>query len=186
MRGRRGLAAALVRCEVCGTLTETEETAMLNEIVKVLSDGDRIQIEVGRTAKGVRLTVTPLLADDAEKVPEEAQGTRAALALPLVVTGATAEEVESALAERYAGYAAARGELQHSYRSLLDTLREASKEASGKALAKGAGQAKASGAKPPAASAPGAVAGEQSAGAEVAASAPAPSEAGDVLALTFD
>ena len=159
---------------------------MLNEIVTVLSAGDRIQCEISRTAHGVRVTVTPLLADDAEKVPEEAQATRAALALPLVVTGATAEEVEAALGERFAGYAAARGELQHSYRSLLDTLREASKEASGKALAKATGHTRSTGTKPPAASAAAAVAAEEEEGQAVATSAPVPAEAGDVLALTFD
>jgi PRTRC genetic system protein E len=102
---------------------------MLNEIVTTLSAGDRIQFEVARTAQGVRLTVTPLLGDDPEKVPEEARATRAALALPLVVTGETAEAVERALAERFQGYVAAREDVNTSYRSLLDTLREASKAA---------------------------------------------------------
>jgi PRTRC genetic system protein E len=159
---------------------------MLNEIVTMLSAGDRIQFEVARTAQGVRLTVTPLLADDPEKVPEEARATRAALALPLVVSGATAAAVEEALAERFQGYAAARGELNGSYRSLLDTLREASKEASGKALAKASGKAAGSRAATTVAATPSAETDEEDedAPAPAAVVAPAP-QAGDIGTLTF-
>jgi PRTRC genetic system protein E len=129
----RRRADAVVGAAVQGTLTETEDEAMLKEIVMAMSAGDRIQFELARTTQGVRVTVTPLLGDDPEKVPAAAAGTRAALALPLVVTGATVEAVQEALAERYAGYAMARSGLQSSYSALLDTLREASKEAAGKA-----------------------------------------------------
>lgn len=162
---------------------------MLNEIVTTLSAGDRIQFEVARTAQGVRLTVTPLLADDPEKVPEEARATRAALALPLVVTGATAAAVEAALAERFQGYAAARGELNGSYRSLLDTLREANKEASGKALAKAAGKTAGSKAATTVAAAPSAETDEEDEAGSATASTtahrvPEP-QTGDISTLSF-
>lgn len=113
---------------------------MLKAIVSVLSEGDRVGLDIARTKQGLRVTVTPLLNDDPEKVPEEARATRAALAMPLVVTAETAEDVETALAGRYAGYAAARGELVTSYEALLDALKEASKEATSKAAGKTAGK----------------------------------------------
>lgn len=162
---------------------------MLNEIVTTLSEGDRIQLEVARTAQGVRLTVTPLLGDDPEKVPEEARATRAALALPLVVTGETAEAVERALAERFQGYVAARGDVNTSYRSLLDTLREASKEASGKALAKASGKGAASKAATASAATPSVETDDEDEAESATASTtahrvPAP-QAGDISQLTF-
>ena len=158
---------------------------MLNEIVTMLSAGDRIQFEVARAAQGVRLTVTPLLADDPETVPEEARATRAALALPLVVTGATAEAVEAALAERFQGYAAARGELNGSYRSLLDTLREANKEASGKALAKAAGKTVGSKAATPVAATASTETDEEDEAAPAPAAAAPPPQAGEISTLSF-
>jgi PRTRC genetic system protein E len=105
---------------------------MLTIISQHMIENDRFSLDIERVAKGFRVTVTPRLSDSTDEVPDEALNTRAALAMPLVVTGA-AEEIEQVLSERFAGYAEARADLKSSYESLIESMREAAKEAREKA-----------------------------------------------------
>jgi hypothetical protein len=125
-------------------------------------------------AQGLALLVQPL-PKKADNLPKEAEQSRAALSLPLRIVGSPAQ-LAMELTARLTGFADARREVHDSYRTLIEALNEAGKEAKAKTLnaSKNAGPKKpAAPPAPSATSAPSAPSG--SAKATEATAAPAPS-----------
>jgi hypothetical protein len=86
-------------------------------------------------AQGLALLVQPLPRKP-DHVPKEAEQARAALGMPLRLAGSPAQ-LAADLTSKLQGYAEARRDVHDSYRTLIEALNEAGKEAKAKTIQAG-------------------------------------------------
>jgi hypothetical protein len=109
---------------------------MLQAVVKSMLPNERVRFEISQEAKGGLVVVlTPILAGDPDDVPDELKSLRAALCAPLIMRGASIDEISGEFMARVDEYAAGRKAGHSAMDELLLTLSEASKQA-GKAVDK--------------------------------------------------
>jgi PRTRC genetic system protein E len=118
------------RCVHCSEIRQMH-TSLFSTLEQAMLPNESLRFTISRQPKGLVLLLQPVLHKSDEVVPKEAEQTRAVLAMPLRLSGSAAD-LDAAFAANLQGYGQARNELHDNYVSLLDALREASKDAKAK------------------------------------------------------
>ena len=95
-------------------------------------EGEKFKVELTKKANSLEVLVLPLLSDKADQVPEAAQSIRAALTLPLVMSGMGLNEIASEFGSRLSGYGDARSYAKDAYDELLASIKDATASAKNK------------------------------------------------------
>lgn len=109
--------------------------SLFTALEQVLLPHESLKFSIIRGQTGLVILLQPSL-DKARDVPKEAEQVRAVLGMPLRLAG-SASELDAAFTARVRGYADARRGAHDSYKTLIDALNEASKEAKSKTPARG-------------------------------------------------
>jgi len=90
-----------------------------------LAESETYRLDITKNGNSLDMIVIPLLNDGNSTIPDEAQATRAALSLPLAMTGMDMTELATEFGNRLQGYGDARQSTSESYQELLATLKDA-------------------------------------------------------------
>lgn len=104
---------------------------LLTTMAGLLGADERIRFEIVKSAEKITLLITPQLGEPPEDIDDASAQVRAALATPLMISAASAEELDAALPHQLAQYRELRTQMQIDYDSLAGV----------KAAAKGATRA---------------------------------------------
>lgn len=101
----------------------------LNTLHSAMADKERFRMEITREGNGISLIALPMLNDNEADIPEEAKAIRAALSMPFIISSTSIESMAAEFTVKLTGYGQARQTATDAYKTLLDTLKDATAEA---------------------------------------------------------
>jgi hypothetical protein len=96
-----------------------------NAIHGSLNDDESYRFDITRDGDSLSIVLIPLLKDDSESVPREAQQIRAALSTPLIIKDMPLAELAGQFEARLSAYGDAYKPAQTAYNELLASLKDA-------------------------------------------------------------